>query len=299
MTGWPRESDPAPPPLSQSKLHRAARNAKTALLRPVRRGSRLILFPSPNARLGNLLYLWMHAWLDQRSGRDTRVLITPSTQPWLDCFPRIASDLLVRRNEVRLTDQRTSGAYQAFGVHYTREELELFCSTYLQHTPLSDRFADRLRAVEDPQNVTINIRRGDYYSVDKHRDRYGFDIVGYVAQALAAQERHAPVSRIHVVSDDLNWCLDNVEVGAREVQWFADRGPELDFATLCASRRLILTNSTFSYWGGYVSQVRFADAHVVAPLFHARGWLDGRSFHLHPSWVSLPGWGEDLSPADG
>ena len=51
--------------------------------------------------------------------------------------------------------------------------------------------------------LTLNVRRGDYYSNPHHRPEFAIDLAAYlrlaVASALAAD---GPVRRVHVVSDD-------------------------------------------------------------------------------------------------
>lgn len=76
-------------------------------------------------------------------------------------------------------------------------------------------------------------------------------------------------------------------------------GPADDLAVLTSADALILTNSTFSYWGGHLNGAHRGggDPAIVAPAFHARGQSTGdRSWHLDPDWCvveELPGgWAE-------
>ena len=118
--------------------------------------------------------------------------------------------------------------------------------------------------------LVINVRRGDYYSDPTHRARYGFDQLGYVKDAL---ERVGPVDRTLIVSDDPDWCRENllemVEATSSTVD-FADRNPVSNFEAVASASRIIGTNSTFSYWGAYVSGVVHASPVVVMPRFHGR-----------------------------
>lgn len=63
--------------------------------------------------------------------------------------------------------------------------------------------------------------------------------------------------------------------------------------------RLIGTNSTFSYWGGYVGDALRGDdqeRRVVMPWFHQRTLNDGAADQLDPSWTIITdppgGWDE-------
>lgn len=113
---------------------------------------------------------------------------------------------------------------------------------------------------------------------------------------MANEPVKASVVSIHVVSDGIDWC--HARLG-----WLADYAP-LTFAdgetpmqnlvTVATARRLVLTNSTFSYWGAYISNVLHRDnhAHVHAPWFHARTIADGRAYQLDPRWTiieNIPG----------
>ena len=66
---------------------------------------------------------------------------------------------------------------------------------------------------------------------------------------------------------------------AERVEHLAAARPHEHFRALASARRLIITNSTFSYWGAYVSNVRYGDNHglVYAPWFHRRD-IDGGAF---------------------
>lgn len=55
-----------------------------------------------------------------------------------------------------------------------------------------------------------------------------------------------------------------------------------------------MTNSTFSYWCAYISNVLHRDnyAEVYAPWFHARTIDGGRAYQLDPRWsviTDIPG----------
>ncbi|GAA4407766.1 hypothetical protein GCM10023168_24190 [Fodinibacter luteus] len=258
----------------------------------VRRGSRTVRETPPGLGFGNFLYLWLRADSEQARGHDHRVVRVPGMDPWLDMFPSIRG-LLVERRDVRPWDRRDPSWNQRFGVEFTREELQAFIRRHLIGSQLT-RLGDA-----DRRSVVVNVRRGDYYSVPRLRGQYSFDIPAFLDVALDASVRGAgPVERIRVVSDDVGWCRERLDgllrrrAGTVEYQALSST-PQEDFRAVATSPRIIGTNSTFSYWAGYVSSFLHGEqAQVVVPAFHARHVDGGRAYQLDPAWTiveDIPG----------
>ena len=143
--------------------------------------------------------------------------------------------------------------------------------------------------------LVVNVRRGDYYSDAVIWSQYGFDLLAYLQLAVAESvQRDGTPPSITVVSDDLDWCR-------REMSWLHDiaptrfplsAGPAEDFATVSSARRMVITNSTFSYWAAHVSNVLDGSNHhlVWAPRFFDRSQNEGRSWLLDERWSII----EDL-----
>ncbi len=254
---------------------------------PVRRGGPVVLWTPEDVNLGNFLYHWLHAHAEQSAGRRVHALRTPAMEPWLASFPN-AARLVTSRRDVPLRAQRVPGYWQRWGEAFTRQDLVRFVTDVLLDSPLRDEIA----GVSHHGDVVVSVRRGDYYSVPRFRERYAFDVLDYVERAMALSAARAPVGEVHVVSDDIPWCRRHLDPLLRRfaglVTYAGDASSPLhDLATLAASPRLILANSTFSYWGGYVSGVLHPDRHadVVAPWFHARFGDHLAAEQLDPSWT--------------
>lgn len=258
----------------------------------VRRGPREVLWTPPTVRAGNVFYFWLRASTLQHNGVDARALENASAAEWIEAVPT-ARALSIKRTDVGLTDRRVMpGTLQRFGEDFNAHDLDRFITEHMlaPGTPLSEAVS---RAAGN-YDLTVNVRRGDYYSVPRWRGEYSFDVVEYVRSAIRDVQTKAPVSRIHVVSDDLEWC--RIKLGwlneIAEVTFPTHRSTAIEhLATLAASPRLILTNSTFSYWGGYLAEWRTRNAEnmepngVWAPAFHNRFFSDGgRATQLHPHW---------------
>ncbi len=241
--------------------------------------------------LGNHLYLYLWAWGQRRCGVEAWVLRRPGMDAWFEHFPHL-EELLIDERSVGFLDRRELNFAQAANVDFQVGDLPAFITAYLGSV-LVPRPADG--------SVVVNVRRGDYYSNAVHRQRYGFNVAQYVRAALQGLSTQAPVTSVEVISDDPAWCRDSLAWLADEAPVvFADRigGPYGDFVRLAQARRLVLANSTFSYWGGYVSNALYGTNHadVWAPWFHSRTGDNHAAYQLDPRWSVVTdiegGWGE-------
>lgn len=256
-------------------------DARAVILNVVRRHGRPVLWTDASMGFGNLLYRYLHAWTQRREGHEEWVLAAPSCEPWLDVFPALREMTLTRR-QVNWWDQRDLEDYQGFGIAFTREELEHFVTRGL----LSGDFT----VTDDLGGLTLNVRRGDFYS-ERWRPLYGFDVEGYVARALAVANRQEPVERVRIVSDDVGWCMSHLPALLNGVELSVPDNPSPvgDLTALAGARRLVLANSTFSYWGAFLSNAVHGHNHetVMAPRFHRRDINGGLSWHLDPRWTTI------------
>jgi hypothetical protein len=248
---------------------------------------------SPAIRIGNLLYVWLHVHHRRVAGQDVRALWTVASEDWDDLWGLSDAGLVVHRAEMRVWDRREEMPvlhFQQFGVDFTADDVHRFAGEVL----LRGRFAELVDAVADPDALVVSVRRGDYYADPELRARYGFDYEGYLHEAWRRScERDGVPQRVVVVSDDEAWCRAHLGwlAGACEQVGFAHEDPVRDLARLAAARRLVLANSTFSYWGGYLSGVRHpgSEDSLVAPRFHVRDVNAGRAWQLDPRWQAVEG----------
>lgn len=265
-----------------------ARSAAHGLLGLVRRGHRTVLWTeSYHMGVGNHLYLWLWADIRVARGDQTAVLRRQTMDAWLLHFPEIRP-LVIDGDQVGVFDRRVVDSPQGFEIDFSAGELKAFIERRVRTSPA-------LKAVDptqvDPNRLVINVRRGDYYSNTRFRGIYGLDLDAYVHVAIERAAANGHISSIHVVSDGIDWCRTRLG-------WLAEHAP-LSFAegetplqnlvTVATARKLILTNSTFSYWGGYISNVLHGNNHgdVYAPWFHARTIDGGKAYQLDPRWTII------------
>lgn len=260
----------------------------------VRRRPPHVLLTPPEMNGGNFLYLWLTAW-SATTFRDepTKALWVPKMEPWLEEFPALRG-LTIRREDVRFTNPRGIAWGQQTHTDWLKPEIRRFVAEVLLP---GSRFAARLDTVDRTATV-VNVRRGDYYSVPKYREQYGFDVPGYVRAAIR-EVGHIPGDPIVLVSDDPAWCLEHLGFLTEHGPVDVLPGPHdmfQDLAQIAGARRLVLANSTFSYWGAYIASSLPRDERVlrtVAPLFFTRQYNYSESPLLLDEWIALP---EDVYP---
>jgi hypothetical protein len=230
---------------------------------------------------GNLLYRYLHAYTQRGHGHEEWVLEAPSAAVWMEVFPGLR-ELTLPRSQLSWRDRRDLEDYQGFGPSFSRSELEAFSRGCL--------LSGNLPVARDIDGVTVNVRRGDFYS-GKWRHLYGFDVVAYVDRALDVLRAERAIERIRIVSDDVDWCMRHLtsadpDIGIEPAD---SDGPVSDLGVLVGSHRLVLANSTFSYWAGFLSNAFHEHNHgdVCAPRFHRRDINGGESWHLDPRWVAI------------
>jgi hypothetical protein len=254
--------------------------ARTLAASLIRRGPRSVVLTPTYMGFGNLLYLALWCDADPVSRRFVR---TAKLEPWLSAFPSLR-DLTTPQVDIRLTDIRRSAvsqSYGRFGEDFTRTHLEDFIRRRLIHA----------FAPSHDDAVVLNIRRGDYYD-DRHvRGYFSFDLDAYLRTAVPALLRQRGASEIHIVSDGMEWCRARSgwierDLGIPVTFASTTGGPLADLVTVATARRILMTNSTFSYWAGYIHDVLYpnSEADVWAPRFFSRWQTDYSAWQLNPEW---------------
>ncbi|RPF26389.1 alpha-1,2-fucosyltransferase [Georgenia muralis] len=237
---------------------------------------------------GNFLYLLFDAHRRRSLGDGYRVLRPRAMEPWLTAFPALRP-LSIDRTEMGRCDRQLGWGFELhnrFGLDFNREQLQAFVRSTLI-AGLSGRVGDG-----EENTVTLNIRRGDYYAVPYFRGTHSMDTPAYIEVALdEAIRTGGRATSLVVVSDGLDWCrsrLDGLLHSFAPSVLYAEGSPLENFRTVATARRLIGTNSTFSYWGAYVNDVLHGPtAQVIMPRFHARVGNDHRAYQLDPRWTII------------
>ena len=94
-------------------------------------------------------------------------------------------------------------------------------------------------------NAVINVRRGDFLNFPAHHPVITAE---YIHKAYNMLPK---VNTTFVVSDDLQWCKENITL-PNTIFVEYEKHKALWFMSLC--QNFVISNSTFSWWGAYLSK---------------------------------------------
>ncbi|WP_271396302.1 alpha-1,2-fucosyltransferase [Neomicrococcus lactis] len=262
--------------------------AKSTALGIVRNG-RPVAWTPEWMRLGNLLYVGEWAFQGSEEGR--RVLSDDKQRESLSLFPELRDQLSITRNQVKFTDKRVmpwSGEKPSADA-YTSAEID---GPYIRQMLLPNSVIVEDPVLQQSNSMVINVRRGDYFSVAANEKEFGMDQVSYVRHALRASvEANGAPDRFLIISDGLDWC--RAELGPILSPYapadYEDGDVAHDLNAIVNAPRLLISNSTFSYWGGYIGDELNPGREVIAPWFFGRSWNNGRAHQLRRNWRIIRG----------
>lgn len=116
----------------------------------------------------------------------------------------------------------------------------------------------------DESSVSLHVRRGDYVTLSQQRRVYTSLSMEYYENAISYIRAQLTHPRFFIFSDEPQWVQANLHVKDAKIISVdgLNRGPrELILMTKC--RHHIIANSTFSWWGAWLSVRR--DGIVCAP----------------------------------
>lgn len=123
--------------------------------------------------------------------------------------------------------------------------------------------------VEPNDYVGMHVRRGDYVGHPLYVDLTQTD---YYEKAM----KEFPNSKFLIFSDDIEWCKEYFE---GDYEFCEEQDPIKAFNIMAGCKGLIMANSSFSWWAGYLLKGK-----VVAP----KQWFsDGTSIKLLDVWQKI------------
>jgi len=119
-----------------------------------------------------------------------------------------------------------------------------------------------LEKIKNTESVSLHIRRGDYIKYNNLNIldiKYFKNSFNFVLKKLL-KEKIAKECNISffVFSDDIEWCKENLDFlkdfDVNYVDWNKENDSYKDMQLMSECKHNIISNSTFSWWGGYLNK---------------------------------------------
>lgn len=133
--------------------------------------------------------------------------------------------------------------------------------------------------IEEENFVAVSVRRGDF-AVDANHYLLPFEYY------IGAITLYFPEKDIMVFSDDIPWCKEHFCMAGRRIVFSENKNAIEQLSLMSRFSDFVLANSTFSWWGAYLSQAKTKK--VVRPYYHFDGELkikNNLKDHYPSSWI--------------
>jgi hypothetical protein len=136
---------------------------------------------------------------------------------------------------------------------------------FLFREPLGEKNTVLARQMSQCVSVSLHVRRGDYLTNPKANAIHGLCSLDYYRSAIQYILERTPTAKFFVFSDDIPWVRLNLPIEASHDYVEHNRGEESynDMRLMSMCQHHIIANSSFSWWGAWLSP-RF-DGIVIAP----------------------------------
>ena len=123
----------------------------------------------------------------------------------------------------------------------------------------------KTQIINTPNSVSIHIRRGDYLKSPFIFDVHGVLPLSYYYNAWQILQSTYSKLSIFIFSDDINWAKANLKFQKDNIHFISGNDSNnawKDMALMCSCKHHIIANSSFSWWGAWLSN---NSGKVIAP----------------------------------
>ena len=140
-------------------------------------------------------------------------------------------------------------------------------------------------AISSCNSVSLHVRRGDYANNQKTLEIHGLCSVDFYKEAIAYIDKTVSNPIYYIFSDDIEWAKNNIKISSLCHYINHNNGKEsyndMRLISLCKSH--IISNSTFSWWGAWLSVSNnkivimpkqwFADKSIITRDIVPHSWI--------------------------
>ena len=148
----------------------------------------------------------------------------------------------------------------------------------------SDNIENLKKEIESQNSVCVHIRRGDYVN----NSFYESVQKEYYDKGIAKIKSSTKIDKIYVFSDDIKWCEENLTFDFPVMfvgKEYAGAKDEGHLALMSTCKHFVICNSTFSWWGAYLS-----DYHAKIVIVPQRWFTDkniNESDLIPEEWIRI------------
>lgn len=128
---------------------------------------------------------------------------------------------------------------------------------------ISEEFQNILNKIEMSNAISIHIRRGDYISIKKNRQKYMSCSLEYYNNAIDFFIKENSESIFYIFSDDIPWAKNNF--CGSHFSFINENKAHQDLYLMSRCKSNIIANSTFSWWAAWINPNK--NKIVVAPKY--------------------------------
>ncbi len=112
-----------------------------------------------------------------------------------------------------------------------------------------------LAQIEASQSVCLHVRRGDYITDKKTLSIHGVCSQLYYQKAIDYFKQRLRLPTFFIFSNDITWVRENLNLGKDIVVVEGNQAhPEYDLVLMSRCKHHIIANSSFSWWGAWLSE---------------------------------------------
>ncbi|MHC1709817.1 MAG: alpha-1,2-fucosyltransferase [Methanomassiliicoccales archaeon] len=122
--------------------------------------------------------------------------------------------------------------------------------------PLKEECTRMIESIREKESVCLHIRRGDYYSNASARKVHAVDLTDYYPKAIDLIKDKVKDPHFFIFSDEPEWARANLHLHGEStiVDINTPSEPEQDLMVMRECKNFIIANSTFSWWGAWLSR---------------------------------------------
>ena len=141
---------------------------------------------------------------------------------------------------------------------------------------LDDEYKDIAEDIKQHESVALHLRRGDYIN----HPEFGMCSSEYYNDAILEIAKHIENPKFFIFTQDYDWFEKNINlnypyrfVDSKENMKYMDHDPAQILHLMSLCKHFVISNSTFSWWGAWLSENTNKKIIAPSPWFQSRDFL--------------------------